>query len=96
MRLDTRTYTNVLLTIIAALLFVLVLRPQLGVVENAYARGEEQRARELSVAVQESRKDLVESARQIAKANQKIATAIERLAQSTERIASELGRMASK
>jgi len=95
MKLDTRMYTNVLLTIIAALLFVFVLRPQMSVVENAYARDEQQRAKQMAVNVQET-SDVSQAMREVTAASNNIAKAIERLTKATERVAWELGNIATK
>ncbi len=95
MKLDTRIYTNVLLTIIAALLFVLVLWPQLSVVENAYASDEQQRAKPMAVNVKET-SDVLEATREIAAATNNIAKALDRLAKASERIAEELSYIATK
>ena len=96
MKLDTRTYTNLILTIIAALLLVLVLRPQLSVVGDAYARNEQQREKQMSVNVQGNIEVQAQATREVAAANNNIAKAIDRLAQTTDRIASQLGNIASK
>ena len=96
MKLDTRTYTNVILTIIAALLFVLVVRPQLSVVDDAYARDEQQREKQMAVNVQGNIEVQAQATREVAAATNNVAKAIERLAQTTDRIASELGNIASK
>ena len=93
--LNNRAYTNVILTVIAVLLVLMLLSPPDILIPSAQARDEQQRAKQLAVNVREST-ETANAVREVAKANQSIAAAIQTLAESVDRAAGVIAEAAAK
>jgi Na+/phosphate symporter len=88
--LKSRSYTNLILTIIAILLVLILARPSTLLITGAQAKDEEQRAKQQAVNVAET-SDVAVATREVATANQAIASAIQTLAESVDRVAGAVG-----
>ena len=98
MKLDSRTYMNVILTVIAVLLLVMVVQPtaQLDPTSAAYAarekstKNEQQQARWGQLGVGES-----EATKQVAAANDRIAREVGEVAKAIRTVAKSVDKMAA-